>query len=1659
MISGAIDGLAGADTIDIDMVTGPATITLTNAAADNATDTGGYDGIIPLVATNGFSNVTVIVGTGDGDELIGDDQAATWTLDGGIETYATDAGGDPDLTFSNVTDLTGGMAADTFIFDVDAAATVAGGAGDDSFNINVSLVTATLLGGDDSDTFTLADGVSMTNVIDGGGGGTDVDELVGAATLATTFTPTADGDGGTTVGAVSTYTDIENLTGRGGADSFDIGVAHTGDLAGGGGDDDFNFNPGGVLTGMVSGDGGDDIFDFNGGDVVGTVVGGGNTAIGDSLDFAGVAGPVVIDLGDFTTNADVALGSTDGFTGDLAGNDFSGIEDYVGTAATDTLSGTVNGDVFNVLADNAGTIIGSTATFTDFEILIGEDSADQFNISNTFSVSEVQGGLGRDLLNLSAYTTDLTFTLNVANGGGTLTAPAMTFAGIEDFSSGSGNDSYIVSDTTAIDLGTVPGSASIDGGTHTTFDQISFTSGSDTIVAIDNIPAIERLTSSGASDTLIGQVAAPDTFQTTSTDDGTVGVLNYTDIENLDGAGGPGIFNIDHDISGGVMGGDGADNFFITTSSVSIGGGIDGNAGDDTTTIGQSMAAADPADVSVMLTSDLAGGTGSDTFEFRLGSTLIGDIQGSDGNGTSIDDAIIATFSTSATTVVPSGTGTSGFGLMGDFELIFGTPTSEFDNIDTIIGNGMGTLFGDPVNPNTFVIFDVPGIAGTDDQGTLGGAIFNNFNLVGGNNNDLFRFQADGRITIGISGGAGGTDTVESPGGGSIFTVTGMTSGTIDPLGNAATAFSNIDILLGAGAVDTIIIPTIWGGSVNGGVGGAEVQFTAALAGQSIALTANGTNVGFQGATTTTALTGGFNNITTLTNLGAGTTTLRGANLANTWTLTDGDLTPATADNDGTVATATRSLSFAGFNHLIGGAFVDVFNIADEHTGDLTGGGDADRFVYTGMTVLTGSLFGDAGADVLDYSGYGGVVNVRISGSGSPDGFVGDENMAASLTAFDGINDIRAEIAGGDGLEAPDAPANNIWTITDPDIFTLDIGTGPVAFSNFSDLTGGTGNDSFIFNTATASVSGGINGGTGGTDILSFAGAPAAAVLLTGLGASNGFIGTVAGIIATTFNNINTLIGSANTDSLTGRDVDATWTLDGTDYSEVVSGRTLTFTGTGTNAVENLFGGSMVDTFDVNVDRSGDIDSGAGNDVINLSAVLSGSVALGDGDDTLNFIDAGMIVADGSADGSAETGVPPNDTIDWSASTENPVILTLTDITDPTSIDGSLSLVAGAISEFESFATNGASLLQGPDAPVTYTITGDDAFFIDLGAMPTFTGFSGIIGGTDVDTFVFFAGGDLATIDGGGATNIIVGVPGPGANTFSLDGAGGGSFTSSSAVTNSPPGDGTTAFTNITDYRGGLSATDIFTLTGAPSLALIIDGVGGAGDQLTGDGGGGTWALDAVLPTDGVYGGSVAFSNIANLVGGVGADVFQFTSASAFTSVTAGGGSDTFNYAVPGVTGPVSVNLSLGTATHAGAIANDFEILIGSADLGDTLTGANGLNTWNVAGPGTGTVSGLGFSAIENLTGGTGNDSFVFSTGTAFIAGAINGGAAGVDSLSFAGGPRGYGCVERRARHQQRPLGYRGGNHRYDFQQYQCTRRQRRRRLPDGPQREFNLGV
>jgi len=151
--------------------------------------------------------------------------------------------------------------------------------------------------------------------------------------------------------------------------------------------------------------------------------------------------------------------------------------------------------------------------------------------------------------------------------------------------------------------------------------------------------------------------------------------------------------------------------------------------------------------------------------------------------------------------------------------------------------------------------------------------------------------------------------------------------------------------------------------------------------------------------------------------------------------------------------------------------------------------------------------------------------------------------------------------------------------------------------------------------------------------------------------------------------------------------------------------------------------------------------------------------------------------------------------------------------------------------------------------------------------------------------------------------------------------------------------------------------------------------------------------------------GSVAgfmFTSMANLTGGNRADTFVFSDGASVTG-TVGGGSGTDTLDLSAYTTAITVNLQTNTATGVGTIANisSIERLIGGMSDTDTLIGTNADSTWNITGNNAGRVGTLSFKGIENLTGGTGGDTFVLANGKG-ISGTIDGGGGtGLDELNY----------------------------------------------------------
>ena len=313
--------------------------------------------------------------------------------------------------------------------------------------------------------------------------------------------------------------------------------------------------------------------------------------------------------------------------------------------------------------------------------------------------------------------------------------------------------------------------------------------------------------------------------------------------------------------------------------------------------------------------------------------------------------------------------------------------------------------------------------------------------------------------------------------------------------------------------------------------------------------------------------TDGFSGINQLTGR-QGDSRLIGMDVSAIWTLD-------TAGNSytGTGGQTQDPLRFAGFATLIGRSNADSFTINGDYTGDIIGGDGADAFIFGNDGSLSGNLTGGDGDDRLQ----------------------GDDD-------------------------------DNRFTLSARNEGTLEGKIGG-RFFGIENLTGGSGADTFTFEDS-GEISGTLEGGMGTDHLDHSSRTDAIRVTLTASDAM-GFDGRATATDG--FSGIDRLSGGTGTDSLTGHNADATWTLGAAGNSYAVGNQSLVFSN-----FENLIGGSMADSFTLSADHTGNIDTGAGNDSITLagSARITGDINLGEGDDSLSFASADvrfMGLADGGA--------------------------------------------------------------------------------------------------------------------------------------------------------------------------------------------------------------------------------------------------------------------------------------------------------------------------------------------------------------------------------------------------------------------------------------------
>ncbi|MBC8509085.1 MAG: tandem-95 repeat protein, partial [Chloroflexi bacterium] len=677
-------------------------------------------------------------------------------------------------------------------------------------------------------------------------------------------------------------------------------------------------------------------------------------------------------------------------------------------------------------------------------------------------------------------------------------------------------------------------------------------------------------------------------------------------------------------------------------------------------------------------------------------------------------------------------------------------------------------------------------------------------------------------------------------------------------------------------------------------------------------------------------------------------------------------------------------LSLGKANHIAAGALgrlIDLDNIIGGSNDDILIGDSGDN----GITGNAGNdtMTGDLGNDCFYFgNGWGeDIVEEQLN--------EGDDSFDFTAVTVGGSSALEFNF-GFDGLGNPQVVVSDV----NANLVTH-IGDSPNTSSNIENFIGGPTPDSFVFANM-ASIAGSIDGGTG-SDTLDYSGYTTARdVQLIGLGSQDGYLGTemsyVDGIIVIQphptiglqFDNVDFIIGSAAAlDSLSGMDADATFTINAVDNTyHVDAASALLHTFTFSN-FEYVHGGGLVDTFEFRAQnvQVKEFLGGAGNDIFTLfdTVVLKGKINGQGGDDELNYsnytasgvevnLAAGIATAifDALAGGLSSiervVGSALADTLigdEWANFIDG--FEGLDHITGA----GGADILQGGLGNdvFHYLADWGADLLEdfgGLDAIDFSGVSLALTFGIALAAITVTDGtntlavngniIERLLGGSGDDQFVFSVDG--VTLAGGGVGT-------------EIDGNGG---------------------RDVLDYQAFTATPVHVNLSAAPVTVGVVNL---PAHSATG--------VETVLDLEILFGGQEDDILIGDgsdnlLRGGPGDDYLDGEA-----------GDDSLDYSA-NTAASVTVNLETNTVTSTETGLDTFfniENLTGSS-FNDTLIGPDVGATFNITGSDAGNLDNtFFFAAIENLTGGNGDDDFVL-TDSGQLSGDVTGGT-GSDGLDYQG--------------------------------------------------------
>jgi hypothetical protein len=439
--------------------------------------------------------------------------------------------------------------------------------------------------------------------------------------------------------------------------------------------------------------------------------------------------------------------------------------------------------------------------------------------------------------------------------------------------------------------------------------------------------------------------------------------------------------------------------------------------------------------------------------------------------------------------------------------------------------------------------------------------------------------------------------------------------------------------------------------------------------------------------------------------------------------------------------------------------------------------------------------------------------------------------------------------------------------------------------------------------------------------------------------------------------------------------------------------------------------------------------TGPGGDVIRLQGTSATThVSAGDGDDTLSALNAAtndwMINAPGGGTISGGLDVAFSGVENLSGGTAADTFTFLTsgsisgnldgggggDTLDYHNLAGPITVnlqtqkapaIGGTFSNISSLVGSGGSdTLVGPDGGAAWNLTDPNAGSV---SGVNFSSFENLTGGADNDTFTFINPGKLdGSIDGGGGDNTITGDNT--GDTFNITDLNQGTID-----TLLPNG-----FSNIQNLSGG-PGPDTFAFQGSGHLSGKIDG-GAGSDRLDFS------ATGSQVVTLTTLGGTDGFSGNTGVGGPIGG---TFANINALTGSTdhmdrlhglnrvsawsiSGGNSGQYQDTVSSRMLAFTDIEFLDGGTHADAFTFTGGTLAGNIDGGagapNTIVGDNGGRAFTVTDVDTGTIPALlfgTFTRVQNLTGGTGADTFAFQA-AGRLSGTVDGGA-GKDRLDFSG--------------------------------------------------------